>query len=97
MTGPGYGEATINEATGFSGFGGHLLISDDRPDAAQAGATAESVEAASRSRGSGHGRRAAAGTGLDPGVREELEATIPGIQALVDRAVQVLPPDQCSW
>ena len=53
MTGPGYGEATINEATGFSGFGGHLLISDDRPDAARAGATAESVEAASQIAGLG--------------------------------------------
>lgn len=48
MSGPGYGDATPNEATGFSGFGGHLLIADDRPDFARAGATAESVEAASQ-------------------------------------------------
>jgi C1A family cysteine protease len=95
VTGPGYGDTTTNEATGFSGFGGHLLIADDRPDFARAGATAESVEAASQIAAIGvtDAEQLLALASI-PGVREELEAAIPGVQALVDQAVQLLPPDR---
>ena len=95
MTGPGYGDTTTNEATGFSGFGGHVLIAEDRPEAVRAGATAESVEAASQiaSLGITDAEQLLALASI-PGVREELESAIPGVQSLVDQAVQLLPPDR---
>lgn len=95
MTCPGYGDATSNEAVGFSGFGGHLLFAEDRADFARAGATAESVEAVSQVAALGvtDAEQLVALASI-PGVREELEATVPGVQALIDQAVQVLPPDR---
>jgi len=95
VTGPGYGDTTTNEAAGFSGFGGHLLIAHDRPDVLRAGASAEGSEAVS-------GVAALGVTDAEqllalstiPGVREELEASIPGVQALIDQAAQILPADR---
>jgi hypothetical protein len=96
VTGPGYGDTTTNEAAGFSGFGGHLLIADDRPDALRAGATADGGDdTASQiaSLGVTDAEQLLALSTI-PGVREELEATIPGVQALIDQAAQILPPDR---
>ena len=95
MTGPGNGDTTTNEATGFSGFGGHLLIAGDRTDVAFAGADAYGGEAVSQvaSLGVTDAEQLLALSAI-PGVREELEASIPGVQALIDQAAQVLPPDR---
>jgi C1A family cysteine protease len=95
VTGPGYGDTTTNEATGFSGFGGHLLIAADRPDVLLAGAAAEGGEAVSQiaSLGVTDAEQLLALSSI-PGVREELEASIPGVQALIDQAAQILPADR---